>query len=84
MAYLITVNVFREDTGQSQAGVPVSLSLSGYNGKTDSNGKVSFSVPEDAGYITVYIYGSTAISGYPYELRNINAFVSSSSFVRLA
>jgi len=81
MAYLITVHTFREDTGQSMAGVPVSLSLSGYSAKTDSSGKVSFRVPDDSGDIYIYVNGTQIPKhGYAYDLREVNVLVSASGY----
>ena len=81
MAYLITVNVFREDTGQSMAGVPVSLNLSGYSDKTDSRGRVTFNVPDNSGDIYIFVNGKQIPKhGYAYDLRNVNVLVTSSGY----
>lgn len=81
MAYLITIHVFREDTGQSMAGVPVSLSLSGYNDKTDSSGRVSFNVPDNSGDVYIFVNGTQIPKhGYPYDLRNVNVMVTPSGY----
>lgn len=81
MAYMIKVTAFREDTGQTMAGVPVSLSLSGFSGKTDGSGQIKFKVPENSGDIYIYVNGKEIPKhGYAYELRDVDVYVSASGY----
>jgi len=78
--YAVKVSVFAKETGKSVSDVWVSLSLSGFEAKTDDKGEVKFKVPSNSGEIHVYINGTHAISGYPYDLNNVMVYVTSGKY----
>lgn len=81
MSRLVTVNVFREDTGESMAGIKVSLSGGYGESRTDRRGKATFVIPSDVSYICVYVNGSTAYDGYVSNIaKGLHVMVSPSGY----